>query len=65
MKITCRDRTVETSYTGCQCHELAMQFGELIEGCCRECGCPKTVKAFNRFKGRPLPFLGSLWPTKR
>lgn|GEM_PF-4141571 len=36
---------VVTSCTGCQCHEMDMQFGELVDGCCRECGCPKTSEA--------------------
>lgn len=51
MKITCDGKVLETSCTGCQCHEMAMTFG-LTDGCCKECGCPKTAEAFNRLYAR-------------
>ena len=38
--------SIDTPCKGCQCHEMAMQFGELIDGCCRECGCPKNLAGF-------------------
>ena len=42
------------SCNGCYCHDMAMQFGELIDGCCRECGCPKNLTGFEKFKQRSL-----------
>ncbi len=47
MNIHCGDRTLVTSCRGCLCHDLAMQFGELHNGHCAECGCPKTKAAFD------------------
>ena len=32
----------------CMCHQLPIQFGDLYEGCCSECGCAKTLEAFDR-----------------
>lgn len=47
MKIRHEDgRVLHTRCTGCMCHDMAMQFGELNQGCCRECGCPKTAQAY-------------------
>ena len=47
MKITRGDKKITTSCAGCYCHDMAMRFGDLIEGCCSECGCPKTKAAFD------------------
>lgn len=33
---------VEVTCTGCMCHDMAMQFGDLYHGCCNQCGCPKN-----------------------
>jgi len=35
----------------CLCHQPGIQFGELADGCCSECGCPKTKEAFDRICG--------------
>jgi len=62
MKITCGSRAinhhclVETfkkdkdgMHKVCTCHiDSMIQFGELADGCCRECSCPKTFDAFER-----------------
>lgn len=56
MRIRREDRPgmeVKNGCTGCQCHEMRMTFGEK-DGCCVECGCPKTVAAFDRL-ARPIP----------
>lgn len=47
MIITCGERKIMTPCTGCMCHSIDMQFGELFKGCCSECGCPKTMEAFD------------------
>lgn len=50
MIIFCGKEQIETKCTGCPCHENNIQFGELIKGCCGECGCPKTLEAFKRIQ---------------
>lgn len=35
---------------GCYCHDMAVQFGKLVNGCCSECGCPKNLEGFDYFK---------------
>lgn len=42
--------SIETPCRGCMCHELAMQFGDLVHGCCGECGCPKNIDGWNYWK---------------
>lgn len=35
----------------CMCHVGAIQMGDgLNDGCCQECGCPKTPEAWRRMK---------------
>ena len=46
MKIACGGREITTPCAGCYCHDMAMQFGNLIKDCCSVCGCPKTKGAF-------------------
>lgn len=42
-----RDQTyIETHCRGCMCHEMAMVFGDMANGCCAECGCPKNLKGW-------------------
>ena len=49
MKINHPDgRVLVVSCTGCWCHEMPIQFGELYHGCCSECGCPQTQEAYDR-----------------
>jgi len=50
---------IETNCRGCQCHEADIQFGELADGCCRECGCPKTVEAFRRLQSQQKASIGA------
>lgn len=45
MRITCGEQTIEVPCHGCYCHGMPITFGER-DGCCLECGCPKTVAAF-------------------
>lgn len=40
------------SCNDCYCHSLPVQFGELVSGCCSECGCPKNLEGFEYFKKR-------------
>jgi len=42
----------KTCNGGCPCHwHPGIQMGEeLPNGCCIECGCPKTEKGFEHFK---------------
>lgn len=50
MKITCGDRFIITHCDGCPCHwdSHILMGNSLDEGKCRECGCPKTVEAFEK-----------------
>lgn len=54
MRITCGDRVLEHhclregERSSCMCHVANIQFGELVDGCCAECSCPKTPEAFDR-----------------
>lgn len=51
MKIRCGDKTIVTYCTGCPCHwDNAIVMGDSFDnGNCRECGCPKTVEAFEEY----------------
>jgi len=44
--------SIETPCTGCPCHwHSAIQMGrELREGCCAECGCPRTIAGYERWQ---------------
>ena len=51
MKIHCGTEVIETKCTGCPCHwNEAIVMGELRDGFCQECGCPKTKASFDRMK---------------
>lgn len=42
-----------TRCTGCQCHEMDMQFGDDSD-ICQECGCPKNLEGFKIWKRNNL-----------
>ena len=52
MKITnpLSDDYVETDCKGCMCHSLSMQFDDLIDGCCSQCGCPKNLEGYKHYR---------------
>lgn len=43
---------VVVTCTGCMCHDLPMQFGEPVNGCCNECGCPKNLEGWDSYLAR-------------
>ena len=41
---------VNPTCSRCMCHGMAIVFGNMENGCCDECGCPKNMKGFQWFK---------------
>lgn len=51
MKIYNYERTVyveNENCHGCMCHDMDMVFGDMSDGRCGNCGCPKTKEAWEK-----------------